>query len=262
MDIQVNGKRVHAATGSRLINKEEPAVILLHGAGMDRTIWQLQTRNIAYMGRQAYALDLPGHGRSEGAPLITISEISEWVSDFMDAAELASASVIGHSMGALVAIEFAGNHPKKLNKLCLMGVSEAMPVHPDLLDAAKRNEPLAPELIVFWGVGGKAQIGGHPHPGLWVHGASQTLIKLSRPGVLFNDLVACDTYQGALTAAQKVQCDTRFILGKDDKMTPAKNSKPLVDAIKKSDVKLIEHCGHMIMTERPNLVYNAISGFI
>ena len=248
MDIQVNGKRVHAATGSRLINKEEPAVILLHGAGMDRTIWQLQTRNIAYMGRQAYALDLPGHGRSEGAPLITISEISEWVSDFMDAAELASASVIGHSMGALVAIEFAGNHPKKLNKLCLMGISEAM--------------PLAPELIVFWGVGGKAQIGGHPHPGLWVHGASQTLIELSRPGVLFNDLVACDTYQGALTAAQKVQCDTRFILGKDDKMTPAKKSKPLVDAIKKSDVKFIEHCGHMMMTERPNLVYKAIAGFI
>jgi pimeloyl-ACP methyl ester carboxylesterase len=262
MDFIVNGKRVHAATGSRVINKEEPAVILLHGAGMDRTIWQLQTRNIAHMGRQAYALDLPGHGRSEGAPLVNISEISEWVFDFMYAAELASASFIGHSMGALVAIEFASSHPEMLDKLCLMGIAEAMPVHPDLLDAAERNEPLAPALIVFWGLGCKAQIGGHPYPGLWIHGASQTLLELSRPGVLFNDLIACDTYQGALAAAQNVRCDTRFILGEDDKMTPVKKSKPLVDAIKKSEVKLIEYCGHMIMTERPNLVYNAIAGFI
>ena len=118
MDFNVNGNSVHAATGSRAINRDEPAIILLHGAGMDRTVWQLQTRNIAFMGRQTYAVDFPGHGRSEGDPLASIPEMAEWVLAFMDAAKIETATIVGHSMGALVAIEFAGKHPKKLNKLC------------------------------------------------------------------------------------------------------------------------------------------------
>lgn len=262
MDFQVNGRKIHAATGSRVLDRDEPAVILLHGAGMDRTVWQLQTRNIAFMGRQAYALDLPGHGRSEGEPLASISEMAEWVMAFMDAAELETATVIGHSMGALVAIEFASKHPEKLNKLCLMGIAEAMPVHPDLLAAAERNEPLGPELIVYWGMGEKAQIGGHPHSGLWVHGASKTLLDLSQPGVLFNDLAACNAYQGTLMAAEKVTSETHFILGKDDKMTPAKKAKPLAAVIGNAEINIIESCGHMMMLERPNQVYDALVGFI
>jgi|TARA_B110000495_G_C23000810_1_gene590611 pimeloyl-ACP methyl ester carboxylesterase len=262
MDFNVNGNSVHAATGSRAINRDEPAIILLHGAGMDRTVWQLQTRNIAFMGRQTYAVDFPGHGRSEGDPLASIPEMAEWVLAFMDAAKIETATIVGHSMGALVAIEFAGKHPKKLNKLCLMGIAEAMPVHPDLLAAAQRNELLGPELIVYWGVGEKAQIGGHPQSGLWVHGATKTLLDLSGPGVLFNDLAACNVYEGALVAAKNVTCETHFILGRDDKMTPAKKAKSLADAIRIRETKIIEQCGHMMMTERPNQVYDALVEFI
>lgn len=262
MDFIVDGANVHAATGSRPINPDEPAVVLVHGAGMDRTVWQLQTRNIAFMGRQVYAVDLPGHGRSEGAALTSIEEMADWLARFMDAANLKSATVIGHSMGALIAIDFAARYSDRMDHLCLMGIAETMPVHPDLLAAAERNEPVAAELIVFWGLGKSAQTGGHPHPGLWVHGASQTLLDQARPGVLFNDLSACHGFQGAMDAAANVDCKTRFVLGDGDNMTPARKAEKLISKIKEADSVVIAKCGHMMMTERPNQVFAALTGFV
>jgi len=262
MDLLIEGRTVHAATGSRAIDPDEPAVVLVHGAGMDRTVWQLQTRNIANMGRRALAVDLPGHGRSDGPLLGTIGDMADWVGAFLDAAGIETCKLIGHSMGALTALEAAARFPDRFDGLCLMGVAESMPVHPDLLAAAEKNEALAPELIVYWGLGDQAQVGGHPHPGLWIHGASRTLLDLSGPGVLFNDLKACNEYAGAVEAAAKVTCPTLFVLGRGDKMTPAKKAKPLADVIDRSDTVVVDHCGHMMMTERPREVYHALKGFV
>jgi len=262
MEVTVNGLKAHAATGSREINADEPAVILVHGAGLDRTVWQLQTRNIAYMGRRAYAVDLPGHGRSEGEALTSIEEMADWIASFMDAAGIDKARLIGHSMGSFVTLEAAARYPDRVEGLCLMGVSDSMPVHPDLLAAAERNERLAPELIIYWGLGEKAKVGGHPHPGLWVHNASQILFENAAAGVLFNDLAACNVYTGAVAAAGKVKCETLFILGKDDMMTPARKAKSLADAMENARTAVIEKCGHMMLLERPNQVHDALKGFV
>lgn len=266
MDITVDGKKIHAATGSRPLNPEEPAVVLVHGAGLDRTIWQMQTRNIAHMGRRALAPDLPGHGRSDGAALTTIEDMADWLPKFLDAAGVETATLMGHSMGALVALEAVARHGGRFDKLVLMGVAETMPVHPDLLAAAEANETLAPELIVYWGLGEKAQAGGHPQPGLWVHSASKTLLDLSRPNVLASDLAACNAYEGGLAAAERITCATLFVLGRDDKMTPAKKARGLADAMTAAGAEvrteIIERCGHMMMTERPNQVYAALKGFV
>jgi len=262
MELTVNDLMAFAATGGRALNADEPAVIFVHGAGLDRTIWQLQTRNVAHMGRRVYAVDLPGHGRSEGEPLASIGEMADWVIAFMDAAGVDKAKLIGHSMGAFVTLEAAAKYPHRIEKLCLMGVSETMPVHPDLLAAAENNQRLAPELIVYWGLGETAKIGGHPHPGLWIQNASQTLLELSADGVLYNDLSACNVYQGAAEAAGRVKCETLFVLGKDDMMTPARKAGPLIGAISTCSTTIIDDCGHMIMSERPHQVFQALRGFV
>ncbi|MDD9878689.1 MAG: alpha/beta hydrolase [Magnetovibrio sp.] len=262
MDVTVDGKRAHAATGSRENAPGDPAVVLVHGAGLDRTIWQMQTRNIAFTGRRCYAVDLPGHGRSDGPALASVAEMADWVIRFMDAAGIDKATLMGHSMGSLITLDAAARHPDRAERLILTGVAETMPVHPDLLAAAEADEPLAPELIVFWGLGEKAQIGGHPLPGLWVHGASEVLLKNAKSGVLGNDLKACDGFGNAAEAAAQVKCPTDFVLGRDDKMTPVKSGVALAGAIDGANVTILERCGHMLMIERPNEMYNALRGII
>ncbi len=171
----VDGKAVFAATGGRPFDAGLPGVIFVHGAGMDHTIWALQTRYFAHRGRAVAALDLPGHGRSEGPALGSIAELAAWLGRFIEAAGLGEVSLAGHSMGALAALECAASLGSRLRALALLGAAPALPVHPDLLAAAAADDPLAFELITSWGHGRTGHRGGNRAPGLWLLGGGARL---------------------------------------------------------------------------------------
>src|SRR3546814_11387175 len=103
---------------------------------MDHTVWALPARYFAHRGRAVLAADLPGHGKSGGAPLKSIAEMADWVARVLDAVKAEQAALAGHSMRALVALEAAARHPQRVRALALLGAAPAMPVHPDLLAAA------------------------------------------------------------------------------------------------------------------------------
>src|SRR5690606_20729020 len=142
-DLTVDGRRVFAATGGASFDPARPAVAMIHGAGMDHTVWSLQARYLAHHGYGVLALDLPGHGRSEGPLLDSIEAMAEWVGRALDAAGTARAALVGHSMGAMVALEAASRLAGRVTHLALIGVAAAMPVHPDLLAASRDNRSLA-----------------------------------------------------------------------------------------------------------------------
>jgi pimeloyl-ACP methyl ester carboxylesterase len=257
MELRVDGRRVFAATGGRSFDPALPAVVFLHGAGFDHTVWQLQARYFAHHGRSVLALDLPGHGRSEGPALASIDALADWVGRLLDAAGVESAALAGHSMGALIALAAAARLPARVRALALLGVAARMPVHPDLLGAARRGEPRAGELIVDWGFGPAAHLGGHRAPGLWMMGGGLRTILGSAPGVLAADLAACDAYDGAEADAAQVRCPTLFVLGTADKMTPFKGGLALAQKVAGARVARIE-AGHMMMIERPDATLDAL----
>ena len=80
MQFSVDGRTVNAATGAVAIDRDEvahaPLVVLLHGAGMDRSVWSQQTRWLAHHGTRALAVDLPGHGDSEGPALTSVGDLA------------------------------------------------------------------------------------------------------------------------------------------------------------------------------------------
>ena len=110
MELAVDGRRVFAATGGKPFDPARPTVVFVHGAGMDHTVWNLQTRWFAHHGRNALAIDLPGHGRSEGPVLATIEAMADFVPRLLDAAGASQAALVGHSMGALVSLAAAARH--------------------------------------------------------------------------------------------------------------------------------------------------------
>src|ERR1700687_2543297 len=99
MHLQVEDKTVFAATGGRLFEPGQPAVVMLHGAGMDHIVWALPARSLAHRGRSVLAPDLPGHGRSEGPVLSSIAVMAAWLIGLLDAAGIGEAALVGHSMG-------------------------------------------------------------------------------------------------------------------------------------------------------------------
>ena len=147
MEISVQGKAVFAATGGRPYDPAQPAVVFLHGAGMDHTVWALQTRYFAYRARSVLALDLPGHGKSEGPELETVPAMADWLISVLDALGIERAALVGHSMGAFIALDGAARHGARVSRLALLGVASRMAVHPDLLTAAEADDHLAIDLV-------------------------------------------------------------------------------------------------------------------
>jgi pimeloyl-ACP methyl ester carboxylesterase len=258
MELTVAGARVHAGTGGRDFDASLSPIVFLHGAGMDHTVWALPARYFAHRGRAVLAVDLPGHGRSEGKPLASIGVMADWVAQLLDAAGAEKAALVGHSMGALVALEAAARHPERVSALALLGAAPRMPVHPDLLAAAEANDHAAFDLMTSWSFGPAGQLGGARVPGSWLMGGGERLLERLRPGVLSADLEACNAYGDGMESAAKVTCPALVVMGAEDKMTPARAGAKLAAAISGASSVVIPNCGHMMTAEKPDETLDAL----
>ncbi|MDH3234978.1 MAG: alpha/beta hydrolase [Alphaproteobacteria bacterium] len=259
MELKVGGKRVFAATGGKDFDPALPCIVFLHGAGMDHTVWALQTRYFAWHGYGVLAVDLPGHGKSDGPALTAIGDMADWVWALCDAAQVKEAALVGHSMGTIIALEAAKRAPDRVRGLGLVATGAKMPVHPELQAAADAGEHKAYDLIVDWGFGKRGRMGGNQAPGLWMAGGATRLLERGSDGALGKDFAACAAYDGALDAAAKVACPVVVIAGSDDKMTPPKAGRAVADAIAGAKFVTID-CGHMHMVEKPGETLDALRG--
>jgi pimeloyl-ACP methyl ester carboxylesterase len=258
MRLSVQSKDVFVGSGGRDFDPALPAVVFLHGAGMDHSVWALLARAFASHGFGVLAPDLPGHGRSAGAPLSSIAALADWTAALIDAAGVRAARLVGHSMGSLVALDTSARYPAKVSALGLIATAAPMRVSGDLLNAAKANERAAIDMISLWGEGYRATIGGSQVPGLWMLGGAERLLERAPPGVLFADLSACADYQDGLAAAAQVGVPTVVILGSRDLMTPAKAGKVVADTLPNCRLTVLDGGGHMLMSERPDDVLAAL----
>lgn len=262
MKLKVGGRKAYAYDAGRAPDSTRPSVVFVHGAGLDHSFWGLQSRYFAYHGRNVLSLDLPGRGRSEGPPLPTIEAMADWVIAFLDAAQLQRASVIGKSMGSLVALECAARYPQRVERIALVGTAFPMRVSRAFLDAARDNEPAAHDMHTIWGHAPQVPLGGNPNPGMWMYG--DTLARLARlaPGVLYNDLKACDEYAGGGEAAAKVKCPALFILGRRDQMTALKAGMAFAQSVSGATVVQLPSSGHSMTAESPDATLDALIGFL
>ncbi len=262
MQFRIDGQSAFAATGGRSHEPGRPLALFVHGAGLDHTVWALQSRWLAFHGWNVLALDLPGHGRSEGPPLRSVGELSTWIAAFIVAAGVERATLIGHSMGSLIALDTAGRYPERVRSTVLIGAATAMPVHPELLSAAAANDHAAIDMVNLWGFGFAAGLGGNRAPGVWMLGAGARTLERAGPGILHNDLAACNEYRDGVAVAAKVAAPTLLICGERDLMTPLKGGRALAAVIPGAALVVLSGAGHMLMAERPIEVVQAIASHL
>ena len=261
MELEVAAQRVYAYTGTRAFSATKPTVLFVHGAAQDHGVFALQSRYFAWHGRNAVAVDLPAHGRSGGEALPSVEALADWLRGVLDALDVREADIVGHSMGALAALECAARHPERVRRLALLGPSAPMPVSDELLDAARRNDHVAYELINSWSFAAGSQLGGNRQPGLWMLGNAMRLIERTRPGVLYTDLVACDSYANGNAAAARVRCPTLVVIGARDIMAPPRNARAMMAALADVRTVTLPETGHSLMAERPDEVLDALREF-
>ena len=261
MQLTVDGRKVYAATGGRPFDRALPATLLVHGAGCDHTVWQLPARWFAWHGTSVLAVDLPGHGRSEAPPLASVAELGAWVGRLLDAAGVETAALVGHSMGAAIALEAAAALGPRIVRVALLGTAASIPVHKDLLAAAREEPQRAYQMMTAWAHGVDAKLGGHPVPGLWMTGGTLALFARNAPGVLHTDLAACAAWKSGPEAAGRVRCPTLVMIAANDIMTPPKAGHELARLIAGSRTVTVADCGHMLVAEAPDAVLDALIDF-
>jgi pimeloyl-ACP methyl ester carboxylesterase len=129
-------------------------LVLVHGAGGSHLDWPSPLRRL----REAnvYALDLPGHGRSEGAGRSPIAAYRDFVLAFLDALDLEKAIVVGHSMGGAISLDLALHYPDRLDGLILVGSGARLRVAPAILTGILSDFEATVDLVCDYAFGPSA----------------------------------------------------------------------------------------------------------
>lgn len=229
-------------------------VVLLHGAGGMHLSWPPEIRRMP--GNRLYALDLPGHGRSnQVGGQQSIAAYAQRVHAWLEAVGLSCAAFVGHSMGGAVALEMALQFPEQVLGLGLISTGARLRVHPDLLSAAASPTTFyqAVENILSWSFAPDVS------PRL-VELVNQRFAEV-RPSVLHGDLIACDQFDVSQLLEQ-IRCPALVMCGTLDRMTPLRASQFLAAQIPHTQLVTIPDAGHMVMLEQPQTVAAGLSAFL
>ena len=262
MELTVNNKVAYAYTGGRPYDAALPTVVFVHGAQCDHSVWILQSRYLAHHGYSVLAVDLPGHGRSEGPPLTRVEDMSDWIAGVIEAAGAKQAALVGHSMGSLIALECAARYPIHVARIALLASAYPMKVSAELLDATRNDEPMAQDMVNIWSHLAYAHYPNNPGPGFWIIGENLRLMQRQPRGVMHIDFSACNAYAGGAEAAAKVSCPALFVIARRDMMTPARSAQAFAQTVKGARMVSIEGSGHNMMGEKPDEVLDALVDFL
>jgi pimeloyl-ACP methyl ester carboxylesterase len=212
-------------------------LLFVHAAGSSGEEWVQQ--RLAFGGAYDVATpDLPGHGRSTEAPLGTIEEMAEWLRRTQD---LTRAVVIGHSMGAGVALTLAAR-ADALRGLVLVGAAPHPRVPDGFVERVARDPNVAVERLATSGFarGTRSTV---------VEKASAYLARTDAK-VLAADFAATAAFDAA-SYLPRVRLPALVVAGAEDRLTTAADAEAVARGIRGAELSIIDGAGHMVMLERP-----------
>jgi len=256
-------ERMINVAGLRLRCRDEgvgPAVVLVHGIAASLEFWRFTVGALADRQR-VVAVDLPGFGFSERAPVIpTLEQTTDLLIALLDELGIGSASFVGNSMGGLVALEVALLHPERVEKLILSDsaglgrevsifwrLAALRPVGSLLLRvnqyAAQRNWP-----NLFFDPKGEAELVERCRQWVGRPDLIDTIVDAAAAGLDLRGQRATIRRIGRLG---EVRAPTLIIWGKDDWIIPISHAKRAHQLIPGARLAILDRCGHCPPLEQP-----------
>lgn len=232
------------------LTADRPALLFCHGAGGNHRQWLHQ---LTGLNKQAapLAVDLPGHGASEGTPAAEVSIYREFIRDFSAALGLNNYILAGHSMGGAIALDYALHYADSLRGLILAGCGARLRVAPPLLEICRAGNVPA-ELAGFaYGTGAPAEL---------LENARQEMAAVPAQTYLA-DFTACNSFD-CMDRLTEIELPVLLICGSADRMTPLKYSRYLKEQLPRAELVEVDRSGHMVMLEAPQQVNRAITSFL
>lgn len=239
---------------------EGPPVVFIHGLGGTANIWH---GVLAAMTQHHHciAMDLRGHGRSDGGGTISIETMAKDVELLVRHLELPAVTVVGHSMGTMVAQYLAQTRPDMVEKLVLVGAISHF--DPDTQQAYRDRADMVAaqgldDLVDDWLVGAVSP---------QTHAMQPGGVGLLREMFLRNDPQSYASATRALASAPQIRRDelgqqTLIMVGAHDRSTPLAMAEELHRTIPVSRVEVVPDVAHWVPMEAPGRVAASVLEFL
>jgi pimeloyl-ACP methyl ester carboxylesterase len=274
-ELRLRGGEVDGLAVNYLVEGRGPAVVLLHGLGGFAESWR---HNVAPLAARAtvYALDLPGSGRSAKPPAgYSLAYFARALHAFLDGVRAAQVSLVGHSLGAAVAVTYALTHPSRVERLALLSgcvpgfgwrpgwrarlvaapvVGEALGLcacAPLYRAAIARcfhaPAPHEVDFLVGWEYGART-------------GAAGRAAWLATVRSLATDFGERATdYRRAIAT---LDLPVLLVHGRQDPAVPAAHCAQTADGFVRATVRWLDACGHFPHIEHPQVVNGWLAEFL
>lgn len=248
--VQVDGNSIYYQTAGSSEGHRH-TVVLIHGMAGTSECWHGQLEELS---SQLYvvALDLPGHGLSEGWGATRIEEYADFLHRFLDTLGLHQRVVLaGHCLGAALALEYAARWPQRISGVVLAGIGMRLGIDPEAIESTRRGQWPAH----FW----QKQVSPVTPPEV-----EQRLRRdwlTTRPEVRYCDLMACADFHAAQVLG-RVEAPALVVGGEADRITPPDSVRALWAALPSADIEILSGLGHIMMEEDPARFNEAVLRFL
>jgi pimeloyl-ACP methyl ester carboxylesterase len=237
-------------------------VVFLHGLGGSSYSWWAQLAACQERGHRAVAYDQRGAGRSSRPPGPYSIEL--WADDLerlLDGLEVEHATLVGHSVGCMIAEHAAARLGERVRGLALIGGAlrwrpEAGPVFEERVRLARagRMDEIA-QAVAQTGLSEQCR---QQNPAL--HGLFCELIASNDPQAYAEWSAA--TAAGEMVQTESIACPTLALCGELDPVTPPAFAEAIVAAIPRARAAVIEHAAHWCQLEAPAAVSAHLLDFL
>jgi pimeloyl-ACP methyl ester carboxylesterase len=237
-----------------------PDVVLLHGVGLDRTLWDRCVPGLV-RDHRVTTLDLRGHGSSAPAPAGTsLGDLADDVLEVIDAVAAGRVHLVGFSLGALVAAHLAQQHPDRVATLSLVSsVALRAPEERESvlrrLEAARSDLPAAVDAAVarWFDPGWRRR-----EPAL-VADVRRILMANDAASYLACYAVFAVGDQEVGPVLGEITAPTLAITGSEDPGSTPEMTHRLAEAIPDAYAVVVEGARHLLPLERPHELVAAVS---
>jgi pimeloyl-ACP methyl ester carboxylesterase len=248
---KVKGKSVACWVNPEGFGSHAQSLVFIHGSGSNSSVWSFQYANLHHDFNIA-AIDLPGHGQSEGNGEEDIEVYVGILKDILDVLQLKRPVLIGHSLGAAIALGFAAARPEEISGVVASGGGLTMPVNPDIIKGFLDQPDVIMDIIC------KISLAKANRP--LFYDAIRASLAEARVEVMAGDMTACSKFD-LRGDTDKIKVPVLTICGTEDKMTPPAASEKIAAEIAGAKLVLIEGAGHMAMMEKPEAFNRAVKDF-
>ena len=239
-------------------------MILLHDADGGHLTFAPQVETLASAGYRAVAWDMPGYGYSAPIEPYTFKGLAESCIGLIDALECGPAALVGHGMGAMVALEVAVRRPALVRQLVLCAGGPA-------LDAQSAADWTAPRLQSLEQVaaGGMERLAQTLVPRFIGTGALPEGVRLAShalsqvyAGAYRRALEALPTFDRNAAALAQLHVPTLLVSGGQDRCTPPAALEALAQVMPDAEHLSLPHVGHWPQLEDPDRFDGALLDFL